>query len=524
MNRQILIILVLILILWMICQHNVISKDDHQVVLSIFQADGTLVKKSSSVGESILGSNVTKELDYASGAPIDLNNNHVMSVFVGGENDDALLMPQGNRWIDIINQTNLNDPTARTYAAVSVDVDHNGYTDLIIARSNGVKLYVNQGRGHFIVRELLQGSNKTIPIGLAVTDYNKDGHPDIYVSQYTHPSLVRHGHPDSENYQEGLGSKVGDTGRVSDVLLEGLGTGMFEDVTHMVNLGKGGEVTTRRGNLGHRSSAALRGGPGGGGRKNAMFVDLNRDQLPDLVLTQDTGEVQIYQNTRGSSGAPYAAGPRFKKIQMPTGLGYWSSVNAVTQPDGQVNLELSKPIDGRQIGGGGSGQLQTNMVVLRNKGGMKFDPLVGKTFESDLKSAFELLMETVGLGGSIQENYDDGSWMNVAGPYRMAREKNHNWIGVRLPDSTPFLNATIYVESFNDKTGQLRKQSKQSINSSGMGLDQSKIVYFDLGTDNRVVHLAVNSIYDGSRWVHPNPKINMIATFRSMKSNPYTAN
>lgn len=577
-QKKLLIILVLLVTLYLICKYRLsddlcfrgdIGENNHQAVLTVYEAQGVQVVDAGAGFSTDVSSGLGggKELDYAAGAPIDLNRTGEMAVFIGGAQDDALLMPNGRGgWVDVIDQTNLNDASAVTYSAVSADLDHNGLTDLVVARSNGVKLYLNQGRGHFIVRELLQESDISVPVGLAITDYNKDGNPDIYVSQYTHPSLVRHGDQSTSNFQEGLGSKLSDTGRnadggeltdgdlssgnvsggkvsggvVDDIMLEGLGTGMFEDVTHMVNLGKGGEVTTRKGNLGRRSSSAQRAAPGGGGRKRAMFVDLNQDKLPDLVLTHDTGEISVYRNTRGASGAPYAAGPRFKKIQMPTGLGYWNNVSPLTDEHGTVHLRLSEPIKGNggQVGGGsknganyaGKTMVTENSMILRNHGNFKFSPLTQMVMTEDLKSGWEVLMESIGLGGYNGSGGSSGvgvtkdGWMNVAGPYRLARKNGHQWIGVRLPDSVPFYNATIYVDSVNDRTGQIRKQSKQNVNSSGMGLDQSKIVYFDLGKDTRVLHLEVNTIYDGNRWVHPNPRINMIATFRSMLSNPYTAN
>jgi hypothetical protein len=91
-----------------------------------------------------------------------------------------------------------------------------------------------------------------------------------------------------------------------------------------------------------------------------------------------------------------------------------------------------------------------------------------------------------------------------------------------LPDDAQFFNANLRVVSINDQTGKIRTQNKQRIVSSS-STEKGNIITFDLGQDNRIIHLEVSTIYDGNQWIHPDPKINMIATFRYMQSNNYTA-
>ena len=72
-----------------------------------------------------------------------------------------------------------------------IDIDNNGYSDLIVAREDGVMMYLNRGNGKFDIRRLLDKSTKTIPIALTVSDYNKDGNVDIYVSQSVNPNYLK---------------------------------------------------------------------------------------------------------------------------------------------------------------------------------------------------------------------------------------------------------------------------------------------------------------------------------------------
>jgi hypothetical protein len=87
-----------------------------------------------------------------------------------------------------------------------------------------------------------------------------------------------------------------------------------------------------------------------------------------------------------------------------------------------------------------------------------------------------------------------------------------HFIGVRVPNSIPYLNSTVHVNSINDSTGDITSQKKVITGTTG------NTIVFDLGDDDRILLLEIITIYDGNHWKHPNPKINTIATFRNMMS------
>jgi hypothetical protein len=159
------------------------------------------------------------------------------AIFMGGTKgkDDALLVYREGRLIDRIGMTNLSDTNA-TYAIVSVDLNKDGLDDLIIARSNGVKAYLQLGGNKFAIKELLPESSTSTPISLVVSDLDNDGESDVYVSNFTHPSTF-----------------------MTSTTKSGLTNGDF----------------------------------------TATFVDMNGDKLPDLVLANGTTSMEVYRNNNG---------------------------------------------------------------------------------------------------------------------------------------------------------------------------------------------------------------------------------
>jgi len=336
--------------------------------------------------------------------PIDLNGTDYYATFIGtgaGRNDKLMInTPDG--WVDIIDQTNLGSLSA-TYSAAAADFDHTGKTDLVINRADGATLYLNHGKGRFEPRKLSDLPGDPVS-SIAITDYNKDGHTDMYITRSDGPNT----------------------------LLEGVGRGVFEDVTALT--GTAGSV----GQKGRRSTGAA-------------WIDVDGDNLPDLVIGMDNGGTEIYRNTRGASGAKFTSGPLFYQMK--------DSEKTLTE--------------------------QLNSIAIEQE----LTPAMGNPRGS------------------------------VAGLPDGTANLGNNFIGVRLPDNNQFMNATIRVISVNQETGKTRRQSKQLVRTG----ESSKVVNFDLGNDDRVMHLEVTTIYDGNRWIHPDPKINQVATFRDMRSNNYTA-
>lgn len=330
--------------------------------------------------------------------PIDLNANGQIAYFIGtpnGHMDKLIVKGKDGRWHDIIDQTNLGCKLA-TYSAATTDIDHTGLTDLVVVREDGTTMYLNQGKGRFEKRKI-SGANDS-KSSIISGDYNRDGNVDLYITQ-----------KDNRN-----------------VLLEGIGRGVFEDVT------------------------TITGTAGGEGSVSAAFVDINNDQWPDLVVGNDMGGTEIYRGSRGASGHKFTSGPVF-----------------YSQPDSDKTMtEVLAEI-----------AVNTEILSPGIKGG---------------------------VDGIVPGKIDGAT----------------NWIGLKLPNDHQFANALITIVSVDQQTGKIRKQTIQNVKRSDYSNDFIKA---NLGTDDRVLHLEVQTMYDGTRWTHPNPIVNKIMTFRNMRSNNFTA-
>jgi hypothetical protein len=338
--------------------------------------------------------------------PISLNmpdSRDLNAMFVGtgrGVND-KLMVEKNGEWFDIIDQTNLGC-TLATYSAGAADVNNDGLSDLVVVREDGVTLYLNLGKGQFEKRKISGANDPQSTV--TFSDYNKNGLVDILITQKS-----------SQN-----------------VLLEGIGRGVFQDVSVITRLDKAK------------------------GASAAKWTDVNHDQIPDLVLYNDHPDsdnvegTDIYLGNRGGSGGKFATGHMFVK---------------------NSDITLTEELN----------QLASSEVLAKGRKYNDKAVIVGK----------------------------------VPG--------NQNWIGLKLPDNGQFMNAIIQVVSVDQSTGKVRRQTKQN-DSSSLGADQDKlgkVFKIDLGGDDRVLHLEIQTIYDGTRWIHPNPVANKIMTFREFRSSDY---
>lgn len=123
------------------------------------------------------------------------NNNDILSVsplynsnllFLGGKqgNNDKLLKwhRSEKKMVNIIQGTGLND-SIETYAALSIDLDNDNYSDLIVARQNGVHLYKNNKDGTFN-KYLITKRENMVPINLTLSNINVNSVPDVRIAQY----------------------------------------------------------------------------------------------------------------------------------------------------------------------------------------------------------------------------------------------------------------------------------------------------------------------------------------------------
>ncbi len=156
-----------------------------------------------------------------------------------------------------------------TSCALFADLRNSGYQDLIVVRTNGPLLFVNNGDGTFTLKP--DGFRFTNPpqgalTAAAAADYNLDGFLDIYFCLYSYyQGLSDYQYP-TPYYDAQNGPP--------NFLFRNRGDGTFEDVT----------------------------GPSGLNVANSRYTlacawnDFNNDGLPDLYVVNDFGRKVLYRN------------------------------------------------------------------------------------------------------------------------------------------------------------------------------------------------------------------------------------
>lgn len=467
----------------------------------------------------------SKSYPYVAGIAVDINNNGKDEIFIGGgENqDDVLLSYKDGKMVDIIKSTGLSSKSP-TYGGVSIDINDNGYNDMIIARDNGVFIYINNGNGTFSKKQILEKSDDTVPVAISVTDYDKDGNADIYVSNFIRSKYLKGFQFNNDQHSK------------RNILLRGDGRMGFRDVTRQTNTGGKHNTFT------------------------SIFTDLNNDYNPDLVLANDAGEIEILENK----------GNRFIKRKINTGFGFWMGIGAGDfDNDGDIDLFLSNigAYNPEELGvtkGKGKSKLRSYQklnhkhVLLRNDGNFSFTDVTtkympgkygfgwGSAFaDLNLDGKLDLLFSINYVGSPIHkyirqphpvlinkgnkfaqsykyvdnnfghtpllanidnDNIKDVVWINMKGPVKIYSNRNHlknNFINVKLPDNIQFANAKVYLYYNNNKL-QMRENIQGGV---GFGSDQSNLLTFGLGKKKNIDYILVRTRY-GEVYKYNNPKIN----------------
>ena len=455
---------------------------------------------------------------FTGGAAIDIDNDGRMEIFASGGfgQDDALLSLQGDTMVDIIEQSGLSS-TRATYGATAIDFDDDGQTDLIIARDDGVWLYTNNG-GRFTGKKIDSSSGATqTALNVAIADYDRDGDLDLYLSNFISFDLWRaavFNDPDHIRY---------------NVLLRNDGNLKFTDVTE------------ESGTAGSQNTFL------------SAFTDLDSDGYQDLVVSNNTGLIEIMHNEGDGT---------FTKNSFNSENGFWMGLGIGDYDnDGDQDLALSNASDSipkflvR-------GDLEDDQVfdpewaLLRNDGNRQFTNVAeeagltghgfgwGMVFEDlnfdgklDLLAAQNYIklithkyfklpgfngLQVQGTNGPAfahskalgleNKNFgqsaiiadlngdarQDVTWINMGGPVT-ALINNHkgDFVTLAVPDNAEWIGAEVTAISAAG-----RGYTRQVTNAVGMLTDQSPHLSFAAGEGNRITELQVK-FADGTRKTIP---------------------
>jgi len=470
---------------------------------------------------------------FAGAAVIDIEGDGKPEIFVGGGEgqDDWLLAYRDGKLVNMAREAGISSKSA-THGATAIDLDRDGDTDLAVARNDGVYLLLNDG-GRFSSRKVAFDAGKdAVPLSVAVSDVNGDGYADLYVSMFVSFPAFR--------------------------------SATFNDPGHA----KKNRLLLNNGDL---SFTDITGQSGAAGRQNTFtsaFVDLDGDAKQDLVLSQNTGEVEIFRNLGGG---------KFEAMATNTGYGFWMGLG-VGDVDGDGDQDLFFSNLGVSIpafltrGDLEEGQRHASeWLLLRNDGDFTFTDVTGSygllghgfawggVFEDlDLDGQLDLAVAQnyikwpihkiapLGSKAFLQQlnggtaeffQYDalgldnrhfaqspliadlDGDarpdflWLNMHGPLRaFLNTSRANVIAVAIPDTLPFLGAKVSVE-----TGSGTLYTRQVTGSTGLMTDQTPVQFFGLGEAKAVKAVTVE-MADGTRLGLENPDINRTLALREFSA------
>lgn len=306
---------------------------------------------------------------------IDIDNDGVDELFIGGgeSQSDALFQFRNEKFVNISSNVRLPGKSGNSLGAVSYDFNQDGFTDIVVARDNGVFVLINNN-GNFSEQEIeVHLNEKSTPISLTLGDINQDGYIDMFVAGYIKKELM-----------EGQTIFNDKTYGGSSVMLLNNGDNTFTDITKSAGL----EYI-------HNTF-------------QGVLVDVNKDSKLDLVVAYDTGEPRIYINQNGTSFR-LKNNPMTGKYSYPMGIAVGDYDNNQTVDFFFSNTGTSVP---KVLAKGDltdKQELFTDWILFSNDGNGNFTDKAKETQIAEFEFSWGALFEDFNLDGRqdlvVAENY-----------------------------------------------------------------------------------------------------------------------
>ena len=317
----------------------------------------------------------TRTLPFTAGAVVDIDNDGVEELFIGGgiDQQDAFFRYKDGSFQDITTETGwVKETPDKTFSAISLDLDVDGDNDLLVTRQSGVFLYTNTD-GTFAAKKLdLELDQKTVPLSVAVADINRDGLYDMYVSGYI-----------AREHVEGETIFNKEYGGVSGLFIN-TGEDTFDNITEQAGMLY--QHNTFQG----------------------VFIDVDGDRLEDLVVAYDTGTVRTWKNN-GDMTFDNLPNPSSSYYSYPMGIAvtdlgndglpdfFFSNVGS-TVPDSLVRGDLRDD----QI-------LHKDWLLFENQGDFTFTDSASERQVAAYEFSWGAVFEDFNLDGRddlvVSENY-----------------------------------------------------------------------------------------------------------------------
>ena len=470
-----------------------------------------------------------KSLPIAPSALIDIDNDNIDEVFFGGgmTQEDAIYAYRNNEFVLISKEVGLpkKGNSTTSLGVVSGDMDNNGFSDLIIGREDGLRIYYNNGKK--FTEKLVETpvNKKSSPAGITLGDIDKDGDLDIFLATYLKKELME-GQNIFERY---------DYGSTSELLLNN-GDNSFQSITKAAGL----EYI-------HNTF-------------QGVLVDIDNDSWLDLVVVHDTGEARTYKNN-GDLTFTMKSNPLTGKFAYPMGLAVGDYNNdglvdfmfsnvGTTAPDfmasgdikdkslyndkwilfkNEGNFQFTDAAEEAKIAGYefswgctfadmNNDGLQ-DLMVAENYVDFPFSKifklpgrfLIQKDDHTFVPTEDESGVENpfYGITALVSDfnvdGYLDLIWTNIDGPSNAFINKgnSNNFVQVDLADEAEAMGARVTVVTPN------RTLTDWLVTGEGLASDQTALIHFGLGTTETIDKITVT--YTNGKIDQINaPKINSI--------------
>lgn len=440
---------------------------------------------------------------------IDIEGDGIEEIFLAGGlgQSDALIKFTDEGFIDIIEGSGLDTDSPTAGGAISLDINKDKSVDLLVAREDGIYIYLNK-KGVFTESKVdIKFEQDTVPMSLAAGDINKDGWVDLYISTFKSAKklkLATFNDPDNLSH---------------NVLLLNNGDNTFTNITSIAGVEYNQNTF------------------------QASFVDFNNDTWVDLVLSPNTDKVVVYENMKDST---------FEKKAPLTEYGFWMGMT-IADIDNDLDQDLFFSNAGNTIPEKAArGDLRKDQILelewalLRNDGDFNFTNITEEYQLTNYEFAWGALLEDLNLDGKkdllVSENYikwpahkikklsgrillqgdnqyipaisalslenpyygttpltsdfnNDGQldivWVNLNGSTRVflskySEEKTNHFLKVLLPDATSSLGAQVNLYLSDGSM-----QSMQKIVGQGLMTDTSSTLHFGIPANLSIKKLEV---------------------------------
>lgn len=318
--------------------------------------------------------NVTT-LPFMASAVIDVDGDGTEELFLGGSRtqDDALFRYADGAMTEIEGSGITKADGEASHGATVLDVDADGDDDLLVSRTDGIWLNLNEG-GVFTPQKLnAEMPEGTTALGIAVADINRDGHFDMYIGGYIRKDLVEGQNIfNKPNY-----------GGSSQMFLNN-GDNTFTNATEQTGL-----------TYIHNTFMGI-------------FVDVDEDGFEDLVTVHDTGQVRTWRNNGDMTFANLPnPNSNFNSYPMGIAVGDYSG-------DGRVDFFFSNvgSTPPRFMIRGDTTEdqeVEWEWLLFRNEGGFTFSEQADAAKVANYEFSWGAAFEDLNLDGRedliVSENY-----------------------------------------------------------------------------------------------------------------------